>query len=127
MISFPRTYFDLLLVWHLLVKEPESYVRVAKVADLVDGSGVAVEVAGKSILLCRTRGRVFAVSNQCSHAGEKLERGCVRNGWVSCPLHGARFDLQTGRAMNPPAVRPIATYPTRISDEWIEVGVHPAA
>jgi hypothetical protein len=29
--------------------------------------------------------------------------------------------------MNPPAVRPIATYPTRISDEWIEVGVDAVA
>ena len=109
------------------MKEPESYVRVAKFADLLDGSSMAVEVAGKSVLLCHTRGRVFAVSNQCSHAGEKLERGCVRNGWVSCPLHGARFELQTGRAMNPPAVRPIATYPVRIRDEWIEVGVDSAA
>jgi 3-phenylpropionate/trans-cinnamate dioxygenase ferredoxin subunit len=38
-------------------------------------------------------------------------------------VHGARFDLATGRAMNPPAKEPIATYEVRAVDDWIEVAV----
>jgi nitrite reductase/ring-hydroxylating ferredoxin subunit len=35
-------------------------------------------------------------------------------------VHGARFDLATGAAMNPPATSPIATYPVRVVDGWVE-------
>jgi 3-phenylpropionate/trans-cinnamate dioxygenase ferredoxin subunit len=45
----------------------------------------------------------------------------VRAGWIACPVHGARFDLETGRAMNPPAKGPIRTYQVRITGERIEI------
>lgn len=101
----------------------KSFVRVARVADVTRDKSLAVEAGGESLLICHTRDAFFAVVNRCSHAEEKLDCGRVRNGWVSCPIHGARFDLATGKAMNPPAVRPIATYPTRVVDEWIEVEI----
>jgi 3-phenylpropionate/trans-cinnamate dioxygenase ferredoxin component len=45
----------------------------------------------------------------------------MSRGWIACPLHGARFELATGRAMNPPAKQPIATFEIRVVEEWIEV------
>ena len=67
--------------------------------------------------------RLFAISNICSHANEKLECGRMSRSWIACPVHGARFDLATGRAMNPPAKLPIATYEVRVVEDWIEVRV----
>jgi 3-phenylpropionate/trans-cinnamate dioxygenase ferredoxin subunit len=98
-----------------------SFVRVLQAAELPPGSKKAVEVAGKWILLCNTNDRLFAVSNICSHAEEKLDCGRMGRTWIACPLHGARFELATGRAMNPPATKPIATYEVRVVEEWIEV------
>ena len=98
-----------------------SFSRVLPAAELPPGTKKAIDVAGKSILLCNTNDRLFAVSNICSHANEKLECGRMSRGWISCPVHGARFDLASGRAMNPPAVRPIPTYEVRVVDDWIEV------
>jgi 3-phenylpropionate/trans-cinnamate dioxygenase ferredoxin subunit len=40
---------------------------------------------------------------------------------ISCPVHGARFDLATGRVLGAPATQPIATFKVRIVDDWIEV------
>lgn len=100
-----------------------TFVRALAAAELVDGAKRAVELDGASILLCRTGGRLFAVSNVCSHADERLECGRMGNGWIACPVHGARFDLASGKAKNPPAKRPIATYAVRESDGWIEVSV----
>jgi 3-phenylpropionate/trans-cinnamate dioxygenase ferredoxin subunit len=87
------------------------------------GGSKAIDIGGKSILLCNTRDRIFAVANRCSHAEEALECGRVRAGWISCPLHGARFDLETGAAMNPPATLPIETFAVRMNGEVIEVAV----
>lgn len=98
-----------------------SFARVLPAAEVPPGTKKAVEVAGKSILICHSNDRLFAVSNICSHAEEKLECGRMSRGWIACPVHGARFDLATGRAMNPPATRPIQTYEVRIVEDWIEV------
>ena len=101
----------------------ETYVRVLALSDLPRGTKKAVDVAGKSILICNTNDRIHAISNICSHAEERLESGRMGQGWIACPVHGARFDLATGRAKNPPATRPIAVFDVRIVDEWIELRV----
>lgn len=100
-----------------------SFTRVLQVAEVPPGTKKAVEVSGKSVLICHSNDRLFAVSNVCSHAEEMLEGGRMSRGWISCPAHGARFELATGRAMNPPATRPIETYEIRVVDDWIEVAV----
>jgi 3-phenylpropionate/trans-cinnamate dioxygenase ferredoxin subunit len=100
-----------------------SFARVLKVADVPPGTKKAIEVQGKSLLICNANDRLFAISNICSHANEKLECGRMSRTWIACPLHGARFDLATGRAMNPPATNPITTFEVRVVDEWIEVAV----
>ena len=104
-----------------------AYVRAIRVDELPHGAKRAIDIEGRSILLCKWGERIYAVSNICSHAAEKLECGKMANGWIACPTHGARFDLATGRAKNPPATRPIAVYDTRIVDDWIEVGIEPGA
>jgi 3-phenylpropionate/trans-cinnamate dioxygenase ferredoxin subunit len=105
-----------------LTAEP-TFTRALQVAEVPPGTKKALELAGKSVLICHSNDRLFAVSNVCSHAHEKLECGRMSRGWIACPVHGARFELATGRAMNPPATRPIATYELRIVDDWIEVRV----
>ena len=102
---------------------PSSFLRVLKISDVPPGTKKAADVDGKSILICHTGGNFYAVSNICSHANEKLECGRLGKSWISCPLHGARFELATGRAMNPPAVRPIAKFEVRLVEDWIEVQV----
>jgi len=102
---------------------PGTFVRVMTASELPAGAKKAVDLAGKSVLVCHSNDRFYAVSNICSHAQERLECGRMSRGWIACPMHGARFDLATGRAMNPPAKLPIATYDVRVVGEWIEVKI----
>ncbi|MDE8651054.1 Rieske (2Fe-2S) protein [Novosphingobium album (ex Liu et al. 2023)] len=99
----------------------KTFVAVARLEEVPAGGKKVVEVNGIQIILCNTRDRIFAVRNLCSHAYETLECGRVRNGWISCPVHGARFDLETGEPMNPPATMPIETYQVRVEGDTIEV------
>jgi 3-phenylpropionate/trans-cinnamate dioxygenase ferredoxin subunit len=96
------------------------YTRLLAAADIPAEKSHKFEHDGKPLLICHSAGAFFVIANQCSHAQEPLDCGRVRNGWVACPVHGARFDLATGAAMNPPATSPIATYPVRVVDGWIE-------
>ncbi|MFT3967181.1 MAG: non-heme iron oxygenase ferredoxin subunit [Sphingobium sp.] len=99
----------------------KTFVPVARIEDVPPGAVKVVEVAGKAIVLCNTKDRIFAVINKCSHADEKLDCGRMRSGWIACPVHGARFNLETGAPMNPPATQPIETFAVRVSDGQIEV------
>ncbi len=99
------------------------FARVLRASEVPPGEKKAIDVNGVSVLVCNSNDRLFAVSNICSHAQERLECGRMSRGWIVCPLHGARFDLATGRAMNPPAKEPIATYEVRVVEDWIEVAV----
>ena len=101
----------------------KTFVAVATLDELPAGQKKLVTVNGREVLLCHTKDRVFAVENLCSHAEEKLDCGRMRAGWIACPVHGARFDLETGAAMNPPATSPIATFEVRVEDGTISVAV----
>lgn len=95
----------------------------ARIADVPENGALRVELAGEDILVCRSGGEMFAVENVCSHTGQPLERGVVRDGWIMCPFHGARFALDSGEVLRPPATCPIRTFPLRVSDGMIEVAV----
>ncbi|MEO6091602.1 MAG: Rieske 2Fe-2S domain-containing protein [Novosphingobium sp.] len=101
----------------------QNFVAVARLEELPAGSKKLVVAGGIEIVLCNSNDTIYAVRNLCSHAYEKLDCGRMKNGWISCPVHGARFDLETGEPINPPAVMPIETYNVRVSGDVIEVAV----
>jgi 3-phenylpropionate/trans-cinnamate dioxygenase ferredoxin component len=100
-----------------------AYTPVLPFAEIADGEIRLVDVAGVEMLLCRDEGAVFAIENRCSHMDAPLDCGRVKYGWISCPAHGGRFDLETGDAVGRPATDPIRTWPTRLAEGMIEVAV----
>lgn len=98
-----------------------SFSRVLKASDVPPGTKTVVDIGGKCVLICHAEERFYAISNVCSHNEQPLQRGRLSRTSISCPFHGARFDLATGKALNLPAVKPISTFELRIVDDWIEV------
>ena len=43
------------------------------------------------------------------------------NGSPCVPRHGARFDIETGRALTLPAYIPVETFPVRVREDGIVV------
>lgn len=99
----------------------QVFTRFCPLAELPPESKKAVKIDGTWVLVCHTGGRLFAVSNICSHQTKPLVNGRMRNCAITCPVHGARFNLETGAALNLPATRPIPTYEVRVVDDWVEV------
>ena len=84
------------------------------IAALGEGETTVVRVADKEILVCNVDGQFYAVDAQCSHARQTLATGRLRGYQISCPLHGARFDVRTGACTAAPAKRPIRSFPVLI-------------
>ena len=105
---------------------PEGFADVCAFDDLPNGGRAAFDVQGKSILCVRLNATVLAVVNACTHLGHRLEKGRVIGHQISCPSHGACFDLTTGRALSGPAVIPLKTLVARVEGGRVLVSLPPA-
>lgn len=89
----------------------ETWVRVAAAADVAEGSVIAVRVGEREIAIYHLPGGEYrATDNICSHEYAQLSDGWLENGEIECPLHAARFDIRTGKALCAPAETDIATF-----------------
>lgn len=87
--------------------------------DLADNQSVAVIIEGNDILVCKANGSYYAVANNCTHQRAKLTGGRIRNCFLSCPLHGVRFDLRTGIPLGELTRVALKTYPISLADDGI--------
>ena len=90
--------------------------RLASLADLPEGRGVRVDVAGQRIAVFRIGDEVYALGDRCSHAEASLAEGEVFDLEVECPRHGSTFDLQTGQPTVLPATKAVPTYAAEVVD-----------
>lgn len=100
-----------------------SYIKALKADEVAENTSRCVEIGGINVLVCRSGGEYFAVRNQCTHQDAPLLGGRVRNKMVSCPLHGMRYDLATGKPFGQLTHMPLPTYPVRVADGCIEIAV----
>ena len=84
--------------------------KVAEAAEVLEGQGRVVDVAGRTLALFNVGGTFYAIDNACPHRGGPLGEGDVEGAIVICPWHAWRWDVTTGRNANNPAVR-VACYP----------------
>ena len=99
----------------------DQFVPVARLQDLRTSKLMCVKPQGLRIALAYVDGKVFAVDDLCSHEDASLSKGSLHGECVTCPLHGSRFDLNTGAALDEPAEEPVQTYPVRIDGDDILV------
>ncbi len=98
-----------------------EFIQFCPASDVPVGGKKALKINDTWVMVCNTKEGLYAVSAICSHQAKPLFNGRVRNCKVTCPVHGARFDLKTGEALDLPATQPIATYEVRIMGDWVEV------
>lgn len=55
--------------------------------------------------------QLYAVADECPHAGARLSHGELADGVITCPLHGSQFDVRSGDRVRGPSDTPIAAYP----------------
>ncbi len=100
-----------------------DFVKVAKTNEIERGQARLGDVKGKSIALFNVDGQFFALDNTCTHRGGPLAEGEISGHEVTCPWHGAIFDIRTGKVVGPPAPRAVARYGVRVTGTDVEVEV----
>ncbi len=100
-----------------------GFVKVATTSELAPGQAKEVEVNGKTIALFNLEGSYHAIDNTCTHRGGPLSEGDVEGQVVTCPWHGAKFNIISGEVLGPPARAEVASYRIRVTGSDVEVEV----
>lgn len=100
-----------------------AFETVAKLHDLTEGEGYAVEVGGEPLCLVRLDDEVRAIHDVCSHQEYPLHEGYLFNRSIECALHGSTFDLDTGAPEALPATKPVPVYAARVVDDEVHVDI----
>ena len=91
-----------------------TLVKVAEISEIGRGQMKAFKLAEKEILVVNVNGNYYAIANRCTHKNGDLSKGSLDGNVVTCPVHGARFDVTTGKAVAGPK---IAFFRARTNDE----------
>ena len=110
-----------------LMEDPaQQWTAAATDDDLAERKPLRVDVEGVAILLYRSDGSRYALSNTCTHAGGPLNEGDFSESaggkpCVKCPWHQSVFRLADGSVVHGPAAVPQPAYNVRKSGDKIEV------
>ncbi|MER3447054.1 MAG: hypothetical protein C4291_09515 [Candidatus Dadabacteria bacterium] len=100
-----------------------NLIEVAKTGDIELGQSICVEIEDKRIAIFNIGGNYYAIDDACTHVGGPLSEGECEEYVVTCPWHGARFNIKTGDVLSPPAKRPIKSYRVQVERDSIKVEI----
>jgi nitrite reductase/ring-hydroxylating ferredoxin subunit len=92
-------------------EQQHQFIDTSDIKDVHSGKMKHVEVQQKEILLANSDGKVYALCDRCSHMNAPLSMGTFNGKVVTCPLHGARFDVTTGKKVGEPMAPDPSKFP----------------
>ncbi|MBI5051459.1 non-heme iron oxygenase ferredoxin subunit [Candidatus Micrarchaeota archaeon] len=98
-----------------------ALVKLCRENQVSEGSGQLFEAGGKQLAVFKAQGKLYCTDAICTHSGGPLQDGSVEDTCVTCPWHGAQFDIKTGKVISPPATEGIKTYEVKIENGIVMV------
>ena len=102
-----------------------EWTALCPTAEVLPGESHVAWFGEVALVIVNFDGIFYALEDRCTHEDFELSAGAFDPGaaTIECVLHGSRFDVRDGRALNPPAYAPVRTYRTKIEDDavWILV------
>ncbi len=96
-------------------------IKVAETNEVPPGTAKAVDVEGRVVALFNIDGTYYAIDDTCTHRGGPLSEGQVEGTTVTCPWHGATYDVTTGNVLGPPAPEGVVSYKVQVDGNDIKV------
>lgn len=88
-----------------------------RLADLRPGKAIRLQVGGQRVAVYNVNGTFYATQHDCTHEGGPLSEGDLQGTVITCPWHGSRFDVSTGKMVRGPAQRPLQTFRVMVEGE----------
>jgi 3-phenylpropionate/trans-cinnamate dioxygenase ferredoxin component len=99
-------------------------VVVGKTAEFEEGKLVHITASGKEIAVTKLDGAYYAIDNICTHAGAELHEGELNKGQLTCPWHGAKWDVKTGSLISfPQKLKPLQSHKVLVENDTLFIEV----
>jgi 3-phenylpropionate/trans-cinnamate dioxygenase ferredoxin subunit len=101
-------------------------VKLATVAEVLEGGLTMREHEGRTVLLTKIEGTIYAMNDSCTHRGAPLHMGELGTAGspylLTCPWHAAHFDVRTGKVyQDTPWATDTESYPVEVQGEDVFV------
>ena len=95
-------------------------VLVGKTSEVGEGKMTHVTAGGNEVLIANVGGTYYATNNICTHAGAELHEGELKGKELTCPWHGARWDVSAGSLVwFPQKLKDIGKYKVIVENDTI--------
>jgi len=79
-----------------------ALVKACSKSDVPAGGLKFVSAGGKDLVIANLNGNFYAIDNWCTHEQGNLSEGALNKNVLTCPEHGAQFDVTTGKVLGGP-------------------------
>lgn len=101
-----------------------EFHKIAAEGEVVPGEVRQYVVEDRYVALCNVDGELHAFEDVCTHQFAHLSEGGLEGDRITCPLHGAKFDVRTGQPKSLPAVKPIPKHEVKVEDGYVYVALN---
>ncbi len=101
-----------------------EFIKVAKLSEITENEIHLHEVDDRLVILIRTGENIYCIDDVCTHDGGTLSDGTLDDCRISCPRHGAQFDVKTGEALTMPATEPTGSHAVKVDGEDVYVKIN---
>jgi nitrite reductase/ring-hydroxylating ferredoxin subunit len=84
-----------------------------RISEVPPGSALLVG----DVAVFNVEGGFCATQARCTHRQGPLSEGVIDGSTVTCPLHGAQFNVWTGAVLRGPAKDPLKTYAVTVDGD----------
>jgi 3-phenylpropionate/trans-cinnamate dioxygenase ferredoxin subunit len=107
-----------------------GFVYAAKASEISAGKTKKLPLGDFGVLIANVDGSFYAVDALCTHYGGDLSAGTLQGKILTCPVHGAKFDVRDGKVVSPPnqpldrpIIENLITYPLKVENGEVYVKI----
>lgn len=98
-----------------------DFTTVATTDEIAPGERMVVELGRRWVAIFNVDGQYYAIEDRCTHDDGPLAEGELKNCIITCPRHGATFDIRNGKVLSAPAYVDVPAYDVRVNDNNIQI------
>jgi Fe-S cluster biogenesis protein NfuA/nitrite reductase/ring-hydroxylating ferredoxin subunit len=97
-----------------------TWLSACVTSEIPDGGIRPMQIGGQKFVLFRRGVAVTCFQDACAHLGLPLHEGGIEEGIITCPHHGFRYDLASGKCLTAPEVQ-LHMHAVRVLGDRVEV------
>ncbi len=99
-----------------------EFIKVCPVEEIPENEPLVVEIDGFPVAICKVAGKFYAIEDICPHQGASYDGGEVEGEVLTCPLHGWRTNVVTGKSLESENIE-IETYEVKVEEGHVYVKI----